>query len=85
MQCVLVSPVFGMVSSLHPTSFLMIFILVELVFSALPRVCTVHGSRRGLFIRGHTIKGSRGSLLYFRGYFVMDLATAFSLGSSFYG
>ena len=28
MQCVLVPPVFGTVSSLHPTSFLMIFILV---------------------------------------------------------
>ena len=27
-QCLLVSPVFGTVSSLHPTSFLMIFILV---------------------------------------------------------
>ena len=27
-QCLLVSTVFGMVSSLHPTSFLMIFILV---------------------------------------------------------
>ena len=26
-QCLLVSTVFGMVSSLHPTSFLMIFIL----------------------------------------------------------
>ena len=29
MQCLLV---FGMVSSLHPTSFLMIFILVSLIF-----------------------------------------------------
>ena len=28
-QCLLVSTVFGMVSSLHPTSFLMIFIPVE--------------------------------------------------------
>ena len=28
-QCLLVSPVFGTVSSLHPTSFLMIFILVH--------------------------------------------------------
>ena len=27
-QCLLVSAVFGMVTSLHPTSFLMIFILV---------------------------------------------------------
>ena len=33
-QCLLVSTVFGMVSSLHPTSFLMIFILVSLIFHA---------------------------------------------------
>ena len=31
-QCLLVSTVFGTVSSLHPTSFLMIFILVSLFF-----------------------------------------------------
>ena len=31
-QCLLVSTVFGMVSSLHPTSFLMIFILVLQIF-----------------------------------------------------
>ena len=31
-QCLLVSAVFGTVSSLHPTSFLMIFILVSLIF-----------------------------------------------------
>ena len=31
-QCLLVSTVFGTVSSLHPTSFLMIFILVSLIF-----------------------------------------------------
>ena len=31
-QCLLVSTVFGMVSSLHSTSFLMIFILVSLIF-----------------------------------------------------
>ena len=31
-QCLLVSTVFGTVSSLHPTSFLMIFILVSLMF-----------------------------------------------------
>ena len=31
-QCLLVSTVFGMVSSLHPTSFLMIFTLVPLIF-----------------------------------------------------
>ena len=31
-QCLLVSTVFGTVSSLHPTSFLMIFTLVSLVF-----------------------------------------------------
>ena len=31
-QCLLVSTVFGTVSSLHPTSFLMIFILVSLLF-----------------------------------------------------
>ena len=80
MQCVLVPPVFGTVSSLHPTSFLMIFILVELVFSALPRVRTVHGSRRGLlFTGGHTVQGFRGSLLYFRGYFVMGFGCSLQL------
>ena len=31
-QCLLVSTVFGTVSSLHPTSFLMIFILVSQIF-----------------------------------------------------
>ena len=31
-QCLLVSTVFGTVSSLHPTSFLMIFALVSLIF-----------------------------------------------------
>ena len=31
-QCLLVPKVFGTVSSLHPTSFLMIFILVSLIF-----------------------------------------------------
>ena len=31
-QCLLVSTVFDTVSSLHPTSFLMIFILVSLLF-----------------------------------------------------
>ena len=31
-QCLLVSTVFRTVSSLHPTSFLMIFILVSLIF-----------------------------------------------------
>ena len=31
-QCLLVSTVFGTVSSLHPTSFLMIFTLVSLFF-----------------------------------------------------
>ena len=31
-RCLLVSTVFGTVSSLHPTSFLMIFILVSLIF-----------------------------------------------------
>ena len=31
-QCLLVSTVFGTVSSLHPTSFLMIFTLVSLIF-----------------------------------------------------
>ena len=31
-QCLLVSTVFSTVSSLHPTSFLMIFILVSLIF-----------------------------------------------------
>ena len=31
-QCLLVSTVFGTVSSLHPTSFLLIFILVSLIF-----------------------------------------------------
>ena len=32
LQCLLVSTIFGTVSSLHPTSFLMIFILVSLIF-----------------------------------------------------
>ena len=32
-QCLLVSTVFGTVSSLHPTSFLMIFTLVYIVIS----------------------------------------------------
>ena len=32
LQCLLVSTVFGTVSSLHPTSFLMIFTLVSLIF-----------------------------------------------------
>ena len=32
LQCLLVSTVLGTVSSLHPTSFLMIFILVSLIF-----------------------------------------------------
>ena len=40
-QCLLVSPVFGMVSSLHPTSFLMIFILVLYIVSFLPLTYTV--------------------------------------------
>ena len=34
-QCLLVSTVFGTVSSLHPTSFLMIFTLFLLIFSAI--------------------------------------------------
>ena len=34
-QCLLVSTVFGTVSSLHPTSFLMIFTLAPLIFSAI--------------------------------------------------
>ena len=34
-QCLLVLTVFGTVSSLHPTSFLMNFILVSLIFSAI--------------------------------------------------
>ena len=33
LRCLLVSIVFGTVSSLHPTSFLMIFILVLLIFN----------------------------------------------------
>ena len=37
-QCLLVSTVFGTVSSLHPTSFLMIFILVSLIFYPLTAV-----------------------------------------------
>ena len=32
-QCLLVSTVFGTVSSLHPTSFLMIFILVYIILT----------------------------------------------------
>ena len=39
-QCLLVSTVFGTVSSLHPTSFLMIFTLVPLIFSAISMVNT---------------------------------------------
>ena len=35
-QCLLVSTVFGTVSSLHPTSFLMIFILVYFVVDDYP-------------------------------------------------
>ena len=35
-QCLLVSTVFGTVSSLHPTSFLMIFILVYILIRAVP-------------------------------------------------
>ena len=34
-QCLLVSTVFGTVSSLHPTSFLMIFTLVNTVYTSI--------------------------------------------------
>ena len=40
-QCLLVSTVFGTVSSLHPTSFLMIFILVPTILSLTTRVSDV--------------------------------------------
>ena len=39
-QCLLVSTVFGTVSSLHPTSFLMIFILVLIGVHVLMYTCT---------------------------------------------
>ena len=42
-QCLLVSTVFGMVSSLHPTSFLMIFILVSRLFYAGLALTVVRG------------------------------------------
>ena len=45
-QCLLVSTVFGMVSSLHPTSFLMIFILVLLIFYADLAFDTIYSARR---------------------------------------
>ena len=45
-QCLLVSTVFGMVSSLHPTSFLMIFILVLLIFYAGLAIYSVRRLRR---------------------------------------
>ena len=38
-QCLLVSTVFGTVSSLHPTSFLMIFILVYIGQSCVGGMC----------------------------------------------
>ena len=41
--CLLVSTVFGTVSSLHPTSFLMIFILVSLIFYAGLALIVAHG------------------------------------------
>ena len=37
LQCLLVSTVFGTVPSLHPTSFIMIFTLVPLIFSAISK------------------------------------------------
>ena len=40
-QCLLVSTVFGTVSFLHPTSFLMIFTLVPLIFSAISMANTL--------------------------------------------
>ena len=40
-QCLLVSTVFGTVSSLHPTSFLMIFILVLYTVAFISRTCNV--------------------------------------------
>ena len=45
-QCLLVSTVFGTVSSLHPTSFLMIFILVLLIFYAGLAFDTIYSARR---------------------------------------
>ena len=42
-QCLLVSTVFGTVSSLRPTSFLMIFILVYIAFiQTVLRFCCIH-------------------------------------------
>ena len=49
-QCLLVSTVFGTVSSLHPTSVLMIFILVSLIF--LSRLSLDCSARRALTVRG---------------------------------
>ena len=43
-QCLLVSTVFGTVSSLHPTSFLMIFILVHSSITAIPSGVYVHAT-----------------------------------------
>ena len=42
-QCLLVSKVFGTVSSLHPTSFLMIFTLVSLIFYPGLALTVAHG------------------------------------------
>ena len=52
-QCLLVSTVFGTVSSLHPTSFLMIFILVSLIFYPGPGLgLTVHVARGEMILSG---------------------------------
>ena len=68
-QCLLVSTVFGTVSSLHPTSFLMIFILVNIVLhneSACPDSVPFFTPRKmawELLFQG-AVAGLLGLLLY---------------------
>ena len=50
-QCLLVSIVFGTVSSLHPTSLLMIFILVLLIFYAGLAFDTMRAARSYTHVR----------------------------------
>ena len=56
-QCLLVSTVFGTVSSLHPTSFLMIFTLVSLIFSS--RLSLDCSARRDASIARYTYTRTR--------------------------
>ena len=46
-QCLLVSTVFGTVSSLHPTSFLMIFILVCIINTSIIHMCMLKNDKVG--------------------------------------